>query len=416
MGPPAETKTSSPRALIWVAVALAIVALGIAVYFTAKSDTNFFVVYRVTLLLLFFAISTVSALIFNTSVNLKGGFWGLSVGLGGSAALWLVALLIFTNFYPESNLTKEFTLQSMARDFWAGQLKSGWYDYAFWKRETGDDFSAVLGANETETLRNLFWSVYYRTPGQRLQNVQITTVFLYFGPKYTLKFQRIRGNRESGNTEPFTVYYGGQTSNDTGKSGSVLLVGRHNGLLRVKESYFDGESEPKDGGKPEHALAQADIDCLIVSQYNDEVTSDGDYITTDMKEFATNHRGGLRLGIAAFKPIEEVGSWRLASRTVTDQDDLLPLAFRKMPDVWQNDLRAVEGDLQTWLKTLDSAMEADSPITGKSREMLHGVLKNAGDAVGHPIKASELLTVLKNRRSASMPEAEDVVLTMFLWQ
>jgi hypothetical protein len=32
----------------------------------------------------------------------------------------------------------------------------------------------------------------------------------------------------------------GQTSNGTGKSGSVLLVGRHNGSLLLKESYFDG--------------------------------------------------------------------------------------------------------------------------------------------------------------------------------
>jgi hypothetical protein len=99
------------------------------------------------------------------------------------------------------------------------------------------------------------------------------------------------------------------------------LVGRHNGSQRVKASYFDGESNP------EQPLQQADIDCLVVSWYTDELTGDGDYIATDMKEFSTRHRGSLRLGIAAFKPMEDVRSWWLTARTVTDRDDVLPLAF-----------------------------------------------------------------------------------------
>jgi hypothetical protein len=95
----------------------------------------------------------------------------------------------------------------------------------------------------------------------------------------------------------------GQTSNGTGKSGSVLLVGRHNGSLLLKESYFDGES------KPEQALQQADIDCLIVSWYTDEVTGDGDYITTDMKKFATRHRGSLRLGMRSTSGSGNAAGW-----------------------------------------------------------------------------------------------------------
>jgi len=392
---------------------MAAAALATAVYLTIQSGaTRDLFVYRVTLLLLFFAISTVSALIFNAKASLGGNMWGLSLALGGPAVLWIVALVIFTRFYPEVNLTKEATLQGLAHDVWEGQQRTGWKDYAAWKGETGDDFADVLGANETETLRNLFWGVYYRTPGQRLESVQITTAFLYLGPKYTVKFQRIRGYKESAESEPFTLYYGGHTSNSTGKSGSVLLVGHDNGSLRVKESYYDGES------KPEQAINQNDVDCLIVSWYTDDVTGDGDYITTDMKEFAASHRGSLRLGIAAFKPMDEVQSWWLASRTTTDKDNILPLAFRQMRQGWQKDLGAVEGDLRPWLQVLDKALEPEGAITGKPREELQVLLRNASELVKHPIRASDLLksTVFQDQRSASMPDAEDVVLSMFLWQ
>ena len=85
---------------------------------------------------------------------------------------------------------------------------------------------------------------------------------------------------------------------------------------------------------------------------------------------------------------------------------------------WQKDLGAVEGDLMPWLQLLDRVLDSNSPITGKPREMLQRVLKNAGESVGHPIKACDLLTstAFRDRRSTSMPDTEDVVLTMFLWQ
>jgi hypothetical protein len=289
--------------------------------------------------------------------------------------------------------------------------RSGWQDYETWKTDNGDDFGDILGANETETLRNLFWDVHYRSPGQRLENVQITTVFLYFGPKYTMKFQRIQGSRESAQAEPFALRYGGQTSNSTGTSGSVLLVGRHNNVLYVKDSYYDGDE------KPEQTLAQADIDCLIVTWYTDEVTGDGDYITADMKEYSAEHRGAFRLGIAAFKPMEEPRSWWLSARTVTDADNLLPLRFRPMRQIWRGDLAAVEGDLKPWLDLVDNAVASDAAIKTKPREMLKKAIDKAGEAIGHPVKARALLTdaALKSHYSACMPQAEDVVLSMFLW-
>jgi len=416
MGPAgAKIKTTrTPRdSLVWVALGMAVAALATAIYLTTQSNTaRDLFVYRITLLLVFFAISTVSAVVFHTRASLGGNFWGMTLALGGPAVLWIVALVIFTKFYPEADLQKEVSLQSKAQEFWSDLQKAGWQDYDAWKAGNGDDFGDILGANETDTLRNLFWNVYYRSPGQRLNDVQIATVFLYFGPKYTMKFQRIRGNREPARSEAFELHYGGQTSNSTGTSGSVLLVGRNNESLQLKDSYYDGESSPQ------QSLDHSDIDCLIVSWYDDEVTSDGDYLTADMKEFATNHRANFRLGIAAFKPIEDVRSWSLNLRTVTDQDNLLPLRFLPMSrQAWHRDLGAVEGDLKPWLELLDRAMGSETVLKGKPRAMLQKAMQNASQIAGHPVKAADLLksAVFKDYRSASMPEAEDVVLTMFLW-
>jgi hypothetical protein len=50
--------------------------------------------------------------------------------------------------------------------------------------------------------------------------------------------------------------------------------------------------------------------------------------------------------------------------------------------------------------------------------MLEKAMQKADEIIGHSVKASDLLrsAVFKDRRSASTPEAEDVVFTMFLWQ
>jgi hypothetical protein len=116
----ARLKTRPPRTLMqWVALGLAAAAVASAVFLTTQySSGRDLFVYRVTLLLLFFAISTVSALIFNAKTNLSGNFWGLTLGLGGPAAFWIIALLIFTRFYPGAALVKEASLQRQAQEAW----------------------------------------------------------------------------------------------------------------------------------------------------------------------------------------------------------------------------------------------------------------------------------------------------------
>lgn len=394
-------------------MALAAASLLLSVYLTieASSASNPVFIYRVALLLLFFAISTVSALIFNAKASLHGNFGGMVLAIGGPAVLWIVALVIFTRFYPEDGI-RVATLQSMVLHDWDSQVESGWRDYRGWKADIGDSFRDILGVKEVETLKNLFWNVYYDPPGSRLANVRIGKVFLYLGPKYTIKFERIRATRDSASEAPFVLNYGGQASNDTGTSYSVLLVGSDNGsTLTLKDV-------PHNDASTEQRFETTDIDCLIVTWYDDEVTRDGDYITADMKEFANDHHAEFRLGIAAFKPQAEPTSYQLKSRVVSESDRYLPLAFLPMRRIWSNNLEAVRNDLRVWLLLLDKEMEPGGRITGKKRQDLEAILKKAGDSVGHSVKAQDLLAngLYKSQWSADMPRAEDVVLTLFRWQ
>ena len=92
-----------------------------------------------------------------------------------------------------------------------------------------------------------------------------------------------------------------------------------------------------------------------------------------------------------------------------------------MKQGWHRDLGAIEGHLKPWLEIVDKELAAspsDSALRGKPREKLQIALANASQSNGgKPVKLTELLNsaVFKDRFSASMPNAEDVVLTMFLW-
>src|SRR5262249_28126016 len=101
--PTSARRENSSRELTRIALVLASAALGTVVYFTLKSTHDLYV-YRITLLLLFFAISTISGLIFTSKANLTGDLKGFGIAIGGPAALWLIALVIFGWFYPERDL------------------------------------------------------------------------------------------------------------------------------------------------------------------------------------------------------------------------------------------------------------------------------------------------------------------------
>ena len=94
---------SSPRELTSLALALAGGSLCTAVYLTVNSGHGLFI-YRIALLLLFFAISTISGLLFTAKASLWGDLKGLSLAVGGR--------------FPENALQADESLAGIVQQDW----------------------------------------------------------------------------------------------------------------------------------------------------------------------------------------------------------------------------------------------------------------------------------------------------------
>ena len=148
--------------------------------------------------------------------------------------------------------------------------------------------------------------------------------------------------------------------------------------------------------------------------YDDDVTSNGDYLTVDMKQLAS-HRGSLRLGVAAFKLKHEIHTWWLGTRIVTDEDDLVTSCVPRNAPRSPSSGRRPAAVAASARQGNATRRRSDQ---GESRNMLQKAIDTAGQTTGRRIKPSAILDdpAFKDRRSLSMPESEDVVLSMFLWQ
>lgn len=403
----AETRSPIPRELSRAALVLATGAFCTVVYLTVRRQHDIFV-YRIALLLIFFAISTVSALLFSAKASLTADWKGTTIAVGGPAALWLVGLVIFATRFPESAIGDQ-TLGGMLDRTWQEDQRHGWIDYPNWKKDL-DSFSSILGTGESTTLQNLLWSAHYDPPGPKLHDVQVATVFLYF-PKYTVKLQRLQGHPDG---EYLLLNFGAQSSTAAGTTGSVLLVGKHNGTLQIQDSYEDSKEK-------ERKIEKATIDCLIVSFYEEDIPPDGDYLVTDFKTWASDLRGDLRLGVGTFtRQINDPQIYSVTRRPVLAPGDLA-LRFHKLTPPVEGSLGEAERDLQPWLQLMDDAVSPSSALKPEPRAVLRQILDRIAKELQQPgqaMKASDLLRhpKLTGRWSFGIENANDVLLTLFLWK
>ena len=162
---------------------------------------------------------------------------------------------------------------------------------------------------------------------------------------------------------------------------------------------------------------EATVDCLIVSFYDEDIPTDGDYLTLDVKRWAGS-QCGVRMGVALYgKQMENFQISRLTRRLVVGDEDLA-LAFMKVNQPAQTDLGKVAGDLAPWLQAVDTALEPGSPVKEKPREALRKMMERGAQKLGRPgqrVKAADLLNDPKitDRRSFSLPNAEDGVCRFF---
>jgi hypothetical protein len=81
-----------------VAITASILTVIVMVFFVA-SPTLF--QYRIAIALVAFALSSIAALLFTARVNIQGNIGMLTITVGGTAALWLGAIVILSVIFPE---------------------------------------------------------------------------------------------------------------------------------------------------------------------------------------------------------------------------------------------------------------------------------------------------------------------------
>ena len=66
--------------------------------------------YRLAMALICFALSSIAGLLFAAKVEISGNMGLLGLTIGGTAALWLAALLLFSYIFPEKDLAPSYKL------------------------------------------------------------------------------------------------------------------------------------------------------------------------------------------------------------------------------------------------------------------------------------------------------------------
>jgi hypothetical protein len=95
-----------PKLISWIftTVTLGGIISAIIALFLIPSPTLF--QYRLTSALVCFALSSIAVLMFTANVKITGKIGLITIEVGGTAALWLAALLVFNFVYPESMLQR----------------------------------------------------------------------------------------------------------------------------------------------------------------------------------------------------------------------------------------------------------------------------------------------------------------------
>jgi hypothetical protein len=364
----------------------------------------------VILLLLFFSISSASSLIFSktTRAKLEATFSGLALTVGGPATLWIVALVLFSYFYPEERIRLSGLEEALRvqRDLLA---RDGWLHYPQWKRQN-DRFGTILGAGESSVVRNLLWYAHFSPSGEKLESPTVSTVFVYLPGKRTLKFQRIHGEFRG---QKLSLHFAGRPSTDNGKVWSVLLGSTDVGAMKVDESHTSLDFD----GKEVAELSSARVDALNVALYENDDPGEGDYTVVDLKRYSSDGKGSINLGIVSFdRPVYDVTFSRLKPLHVVDGAEM-PMALRVEKAV-NTEVDRLKTELGPWLRLLDARDANGRGISPKAGLILKTISEHLAEALKcAPQRCFQaIFGNPRDVRTFGIANVEDVALLMFRWQ
>jgi hypothetical protein len=299
--------------------------------------------FALMLLLLLFALGTMTTLLFVTKENFTASMPGFTLALSGPAALWFGGTLMLISVPSiHDNLFDSFSLptavDALEQDILSIERKSDWTLYRDWKDANKGEFYEQLIKNEGSLLSELLENAFtFPSPADKklrkqrplLVSPHISTVFLYF-PDYVLKFQMISGHQEA-DTDGANIFFSYRANADTEKGATKALligdtsddlgslVGMDHGVTEatVQEDHYGWEHVP---GK--------NIRCLNIVKYHDGGSAKQDRILVDMKKFSYDTGGQMDLAILNYDRIVKAQIWRMKGSVGTTAQET-PLLFRE---------------------------------------------------------------------------------------
>jgi hypothetical protein len=381
-------------------------SLAAAVWMASLSDDQI-IRYRVTLLLLFFSISSASSLIFSAKARLEGNFYGLALTIGGPATLWIVALLLFSYVYPEDKI-RSAGFDDALRLQRAALTRGRWVSYPVWKRDH-DSFLKVLGTG-SEAQQKLLWYAYENPREHKIESPTISTVFVYLKGKKALKFQRIYGDLQE---RKIRLRFKATASTSWGKASSLLLASTDVDSGRVEESHVSLEGNPKESVEIETSR----VDALNVAFYDNDDPGEGDYTVVDLKRYANDGRGSIYLGILSYdREIQNATVSRIMPLRLTEDGDL-PIALR-LERMDGGDPDRLKAELMPWLKLLDARDAHGNGVTAEAASLLEKLSAELAAATGCRRGSCFQLIFEKPiaARSVSLSRAEYAAMLLFRWR
>jgi hypothetical protein len=325
--------------------------------------------FALMLLLLLFALGTMTALLFLTKENFKATVAGFTLMLSGPAALWFGGTLIIMGTPTiRDHLFQTFTLpdavDKLETAILSIELNSGWIAYRDWKTKNSPEYDQQVVQKEgsvlSELLENAFtFPASLKEERPLLRSPHIGTAFFYF-PSYVIKFQMISGHQPDG-TDGAQIFFSSRSNTDNSPSKAFLIgaTSDSNRLTGISKGITDATVQRDHYGW--ERVSGRDIRCLNIVKYTDGNSGLQDRILIDMKKF-TYTDGQIDLAIRNYQWPVAAQIWRMKGSVGTTVHEI-PLLFRRYDSGSVTSLlkheSPVSSELLTWFTAVDEYLARD---------------------------------------------------------
>jgi hypothetical protein len=394
--------------------------------------------YRIIIILLFFALSCVSSLLFASNAEIRGNIGALTLVIAGPAAVWFGGFLLFDRIFPED---KAFplaaphdwtTIDGFAKLLRDREHQLGWEMYSEWRNRVSDTYMKLFTrGNEEYICKNLLEAACFAHGKNRIERVSVATAFFYFyngalekDPGYIVKIQRIVGIKRDLN--PAYIRFTSNPSFQQRIPEAVFLDGRNNkDRLTIADAFTDlnREGVRKEGF---HAVLHERVDCCIVSGYSDYPTNREDYALVDLSRFSSTNLGQVVFGVLMPNVTKDFTIHTMRGSLFVPKDDT-PLSFLTQHPEVSGDTQLLNEKLGPWLVAIDEGLAnaGDHKLEIEARSTLERIRDEIGQRIStlpgwdesQPFSFTALFKAFQpiHTRSFHIDKAHDVTLVLLRW-